>query len=218
MKWQPNRNVFTKVHITKDNPLAPTICVYADHPALHACCPIEVTQDANDLSNVFVRAHASFGHDLKDYPGTEWSETATYEGNVTCTRVGETMVEITGTQRYNGVETHTIHLWVSKDVLESTDDNEVLVYDGTITTKRVEDGLTTYEVSVSFEDVGAYHKTQEADGSWTYIDDSKVTSGSATYRYKDIDESIKTDHYTMKSGSKNNNANVNLTVKVPGED
>ena len=217
MKWYPNRRLFTTGNISRDDPRAPTISAAADHSALHATCPIEVKQDNNDLSNVSVNASVSFGY-TQSGSDIEGSAVAQYTGKVTCSRITEGMVEMTGTQTDQWGYTHSISLIVTKNVIESTDDNEVLIYDGTITTKQVVNGLTTYDVSISFEDVGVNEIIHNADGSWTWVPQYKITSGSATYRYKEIDESITTEHYSAKPGSSRQSCSISSYVKVPGED
>lgn len=217
MKWSPNRRIFTTGNISRDDPRAPTISAAADHPALYASCPIEVKQDDNDLSNVSVSAYVTFGYAQSD-PKSDGSAVAQYTGKVTCSRITEGMLEMTGTQTDEWGYTNSIRFIVTKNVIESTDDNEVLIYDGTITSKHVVDGITESDVSISFENFGFNEIIHNSDGSWAYIPQYQITSGSATYRHREIDESITTEHYSLKQGSNQNSCSISSYVKVPGEE
>lgn len=155
VKVGPNLSLFTDIHMSEKDTndyFVPHIFVYGDYP--HPKTEyLDISIDKNDLSNVslFVSAGGVFS-----YGGESTVQYASYDENVTATRNGEGIIEITGsdtvtnTQGHEEIHNVSIQLQKADYNSDSRDYNSVLSGEITKIEKTSYGNITT---SIRFSNV-----------------------------------------------------------------
>ena len=178
VKVGPNLSLFTDIHVSEKDTndyFVPHIFVYGDYP--HPKTEyLDISIDKNDLSNVSLFAVAG---GVFSYGGESTVQYASYDGNVTATRNGEGIIEITGSDTFTNTrgyeEIHNVSIQLQKADYNSDyrDYNSVLSGEITKIEKTSHGNITT---SIRFSNVQV---TAYGNGyNYIQINPGDVVSGS----------------------------------------
>ncbi|MBR6017296.1 MAG: hypothetical protein IK073_01580 [Paludibacteraceae bacterium] len=165
--------------------------------------PIGFSQDDNDLSNVHLTAGGRFKFIAN---GDIFTASAHFEGMVSATRTGDSIITISGTST-SEYETSTIQLTLVRQP-GSRGYGQLFKVSGTITTSGIDERTT-----ITFADMdGVSYKTSGASVVNTHS--GTITSGVTHVRWNGLDPE---QTYNM-STDQNAEVYVDLYPKVPGDE